>query len=249
MKMTPSLAGAYSGSVGGLTASHNKGGAYFRRRSVPTDPGSPFQVNVRSVLASLAEYWRNTLTAAERVAWDTYAANVSWIDTLGQTMFLSGINHFVRSNVPRLQNNIFFGEGYDAFSAATALVEAAPTTFNLGDAAVVSVLDLEVGGGESNLSVGVGTRPATSDLLVYASAPQDPSINFFKGPYVMVGSLAGVAVTTVSANLASSDITPYATRYAAPAVGQRVFGFVRVTQDDGRLTGMTRFMVDAVAAP
>ncbi|KKM06452.1 hypothetical protein LCGC14_1743870, partial [marine sediment metagenome] len=37
-----------SGSIGGLTASHNRGGMYFRARTIPTNPATSFQTVVRN---------------------------------------------------------------------------------------------------------------------------------------------------------------------------------------------------------
>ena len=70
------LISAASGSLGGLTASHNAGGNYLRARVVPTDPQSPRQVSLRQIVGTLSNRWVNTLSQLQRDAWETYAQNV-----------------------------------------------------------------------------------------------------------------------------------------------------------------------------
>src|SRR3972149_1576389 len=107
-----------SGSIFGMTFSHNRGGAYIRARTVPTNPGSAYQPAVRGFLSQLVNHWQDTLTPEEREAWQYYAENVSVPNALGDPVFLSGLNHYVRANVPRLQ-------------AGLTRVDVAPVTFNL----------------------------------------------------------------------------------------------------------------------
>ena len=40
--MKTTIVGPLSGSFGGLTASHNRGGQYLRQRSTPTNPNSTY---------------------------------------------------------------------------------------------------------------------------------------------------------------------------------------------------------------
>ena len=48
MKFTSQVYTQASGSVGGLTYSHNRSGMYTRARSTPTDPASTLQLERRS---------------------------------------------------------------------------------------------------------------------------------------------------------------------------------------------------------
>jgi hypothetical protein len=108
-----------SGSIAGITYSHNRGGMYTRARVTPTDPSTALQQIMRAAMGVLAPYWGNTLTPAERDAWRLYADNVPWTNPLGQSIFLTGQQHFLRTNTVRIQ----FGE---------AILDAAPTVFDLG---------------------------------------------------------------------------------------------------------------------
>jgi len=236
MKFTPLLAGAMSGSMGGCVASHNKGGAYFRRRSVPTDPLSTFQSVVRGSLGGLSQLWVNTLTALQRTAWDNYALNVGWIDALGQSIQLSGLNHYVRANSPRAQNEFYLAAPFANF-VATARIDAAPVIFDLGQQFV--------DGGSSVVGSGliiVNSTPgyALADrLLVFASPPVNPTINFYKGPFLLAGSLVGNAASTGIA-LDDPAESPYASRYGSVPAASKLFWRVRFQKADGRLAAWTQ---------
>lgn len=99
MLYTPGIAvGQMSGSLGGIVASHNRFGSYFRGRTVPVNPSSSAQQAVRNIFATLTNAWINILTSAQRAAWDTYASQINWKNKLGNDIKLTGFNHFMRSN-------------------------------------------------------------------------------------------------------------------------------------------------------
>jgi hypothetical protein len=240
MKMTPTMGGAYSGSFGGLTFSHNKGGAYCRRRTVPTDPASTYQTTVRAAMSALAQRWVNTLTPAQRAAWDLYAQNVSWIDTLGQTIQLSGINHYIRANSPRVIADSY-DAAYDNFGAL-AVIDIAPSVYDLGLApSVVSEVVNHGGGPPVTVEVAVTIDPPQAGAIEYffLSPPVNPSISFWKGPYLLIAATVLGGGGLSSAPLTDTD-APYVFRYPLPVEDQAVFYALRIQQPDGRLSGMVR---------
>lgn len=210
-----------SGSVGGYVWSHNAGGMYLRARSTPTDPGTARQVTVRAIVASLVNHWATTLTAAQRTDWNTYAENVPLIDVFGDPRIRSGINHYVRSNTPRLQ------AGYPR-------VDAAPTTFNLGEytqptfAADSATQQLTVTFGDTD----DWCSEDNSAMYLYHSSPKAPTIDFFKGPFRYGDTLAG----SVGAPPASPIVRTYAFTFSA---AQKLFIRANVSRADGRLGSPT----------
>lgn len=211
-----------SGSVGGLVASHNRGGAYFRKRTIPVNPNSTQQQAVRSALSLLAGAWGNILTAAQREAWDTYALNVPLPDALGAPRNVGGLGMYIRSNVPRL-------------NAALSRIDDAPTIFDIGEftAPVVGVIDASA----STLSLAftntdAWAAEADSAMIVQVSAGQNATINFFKGPYRFAEFIEGNAVPPASPQLITVPFTV--------AAGQRVFVEVKVSRADGRLSSTFR---------
>lgn len=207
-----------SGSVGGLTVSHNRGGLYFRARTIPTNPGTSFQTAVRNAVASLVNLWHDALDAAQRETWDTYAANVAFVNRLGDPTFLSGLNQYVRSNVPRLQTGL-------------VRVDDAPATFNTGEFTAMTFST------SATVQLTAVTFTEADDwvneddaaAILYLSRPQNDTINFFKGPYRFAGSVLG--------NLALPETSPQTITTPFVVVeDQRLFGYIRVSRADGRLS-------------
>jgi len=92
-----------SGSIAGNTHARNRFGNYMRARTKPVNPNTARQVTARSRLALLAEDWREVLSDAQRIAWNTYAAGVSWLNGLGEVVHLTGFNMFCRTNAAYMQ--------------------------------------------------------------------------------------------------------------------------------------------------
>lgn len=209
-----------SGSLAGIVASHNAGGTYFRERATPTDPGSTYQTLVRSYMAQLSNLWKSTLTGPQRTAWGVYASNVTVINRIGDAIHLSGLNHYIRSNVPRLQ-------------AGLPRVDAAPTTFNLGDFTTPTAIGGTAGApGQIDFAYDNTDDWANEDdsaLLVSGSFQQLNTINFYKGPYRYAGKVDGDSVTPPTSPAAISAS-------AAFTAGNKMFLLIRASRADGRLS-------------
>jgi len=210
-----------SGSIGGMTASRNKGGLYLRSRVVPTNPNSSQQQTLRTAMSDLANRWNDTLTQAQRDDWDTYADNVTLPNALGDQKNVSGIAMYIRSNVPRIQ-------------IGSPIVDAGPTVFNLGSFTEPVITATA----PSSLSVvflnsDLWANEDDSSMQIFASRGQNPAIKYFKGPYRLAGTIAGDAGTPPTSPAAIT----------APFVltaGQIVFLKVNVTRADGRYASTFR---------
>lgn len=222
MKFQSLIISRGSGSVGGLTFSHNKGGQYIRARVTPTDPATAFQNVIRAAAAGLVNFWNDVLTQIERDAWAVYATNTPLLDTFGEPRTVTGLNMYVRGNVSRIQ-------------AGLPRQDTAPTLFNLGEFTLVNVAIVAAG---QNVSVDFTNTDAwanenDSALLIYVSRPQNPGVAFFKGPYRLAGSIDGDSIT--------APTTPQSRGVPFPVVaGQRVFTKFRATRADGRLSFIQR---------
>lgn len=217
-----------SGSLGGLTLSHNKGGYYFRARTIPTNPGTPYQSEVRQSMADLTSRWNNVLTPEQREAWEVYAENVPVINPLGDPILLTALNHYVRSNIPRMQ-------------AASPKIDQITGPYNLGEftnpsfAASEATQQLSVTFDNTDTWAG----EAGNAMLIYCSRPQNPTINYFKGPYRYAGKISGAATPPTSP---ATIAVPFAF-----VEDQRLFVLARVTRNDGRLSLPFRMQGDADA--
>lgn len=177
-----SILAAASGSMGGTTASHNRGGPYLRARTVPTDPASGFQVVMRTILGNLATAWQ-TLTLTQREAWATYAANVPTTNRLGDTVYLTAQQMYVRNNAARVQ-------------AGLARIDDGPVVYALDSLSPVAIA-ASAAADELSVAFEVTDEWVGEDgagLLLYGSRQKSDTINFFKGPYrftaIILGDLA-----------------------------------------------------------
>lgn len=90
-------AAAISGSVGGTTFSHNRGGAYMRRRAIPTNPATTYQAQIRALLTTYSQSWQS-LTDAQRLAWKNFAVQTPVLNALGNSFTRSGQQAYVAIN-------------------------------------------------------------------------------------------------------------------------------------------------------
>jgi hypothetical protein len=218
MKFKANMLAQASGSLAGSVFSHNKGGMYTRNRSIPTNPSSAQQQVVRNAVGQLAARWGSILTVAQRSAWQVYADNVPLVDTLGDSRAVTGQNQYVRSNVPRIQAGL------------AGFLDAAPTNYNLGSF-TTPVVTFTASTDLASIAF-TNTDPWASAvggyMLWWFSRPQSPAINFFKNPFRFAGMISGAA---------SPPASPQTIALPYPIVaGQKVFGYCRVIQVDGRVS-------------
>lgn len=212
-----------SGSTGGITYSRNRFGAYMRSRSVPVNPNTDRQVNVRNQVRACSIAWENVLTQTQRDEWETYAANVVWQNKLGQSVLLTGLNHFIRSNVPRLQ-------------VGMARVDDGPKIFNLGTAE----LELACSASEATQLADIVFDPAAAWAsedgaaeIFYGGIPRNAAIKFFGGPWRLIGPTLGDSITPPTSPASVAWPWPFAD-------GQRLWLRSRITRADGRLSEFAR---------
>lgn len=221
MKYTSAIASTGSGSMGGATASRNKGGQYFRRRAIPTNPSTARQQIVRNGMATLSQRWGNVLTVVQRAAWAVYGENVPTTDTLGQSINLSGIDWYIAMNNVRI-------------SAGKTIVDTAPTTFTLASLTppVVTGTAASGIGTVSFTNTDIWATLSGGGLAMQFSRPQSAGITFFKGPFQLGGTINGAASPPTS----PQNITlPF-----PAAVGNKVFWQARAFNADGRISALLR---------
>ena len=206
-----------SGSIAGITYSHNRGGMYTRARVTPTDPSTARQQIMRSAMGVLAPYWGNTLTAVQRDAWTLYGDNVPWTNPLGQTIFLTGQQHFLRTNTVRLQ-------------LGAAILDTAPIIFDLG---TFTAPTIDAARDVPNVDIAFDNTDAWANadggfMLGWAGSSVGPGRSFYRGPWRFTF-------------VASGDPVPPASPLTAPvpwpwAAGNLAWMQMRVIQVDGRMS-------------
>lgn len=211
--------GSASGSIASSTYSHNRFGQYVRNRTTPVNPQSAAQVEVRAALAQLTTRWAQTLTQAQRDAWDLYGSNVTMKNKLGQDILLTGFNHYLRSNVILV-------------IGGQAPVDAGPVLFELPDQDPT----LAIAGSEATQQITVtyddtlGWANETGAFMwFFQGIPQNAQRTFFGGPWRAMGGVSGVT----GAPPPSPAVV--AVTFAI-AQGERQWLYARIGRADGRLS-------------
>ncbi len=218
-----------SGSIAGNTFARNRYGNYTRARTKPVNPRTQRQSAVRAAVALLTEVWLETLTRNQRENWADYAANVAMKNKLGESIYLSGFNHFIRSNAQ-----------HAVFGHAAEVV--APVVFTLPDQD--PIFDVAATGAPMTIAVTFDdTRPWCSEddaeMIVSHGLPQNASRNFFAGPWRVVSSLAG----SVAAPITSPQNIGIQWNVNE---GQKLWVKARIRRADARLS--EEFTADCIVA-
>lgn len=209
----------FSGSIAGNTFARNRFGNYLRAKTKPVNPNSPGQAIVRSVLAFLTAAWSQTLTPDEREQWNLYGKNVAMKNKLGEVIFLTGFNHYIRSNtLLKLR-----GE---------ALVSAGPAIFELPAKDPTIRVTIEVHESRTNLYFDADMDWVKEDggwLFILEGMPQNPQRNFFGGPYLGIKDKHGEAATPI-------ESPEHFTHLHVLSEGQKVWYQFRIQRADGRIS-------------
>ncbi len=212
-----------SGSIGGTTFSHNRGGLYTRSRTVPVNPSSPAQNAVRGRFATLMSRWTNVLTQDNRDDWDVYSLNVPLPDPFGDPRNVGGVGMYIRGNTLARQ-------------AGAPFVNPGPGIFSLAEFTDVTGVGVLAAGNLISFTFDNTDAWANEDegfMMVYASRPQQPAKNYFTGPYRFADQIDGDGVTPPTSPASIASAFSY-------AVGQRVFIRIIVVRADGRVSNVQR---------
>lgn len=216
-----------SGSVAGNTYSHNRYGRYIRNRSIPVNPNTDRQQNARAALAVLVERWAETLTIAQRAAWSQYADGVTMLNRLSESIHLSGMNHYIRSNAQLAK------QGY-------TIVDAGPVLFTIPDHDPALALAASEGTQQWTITYDdtLAWDNETGGYMFFSQGmPQNGQRNFFGGPLRNQGEIAGVTGAPIA--------SPYVGSISwAIAQGQHLWLSVRILRADGRIS--TPFRADCI---
>jgi len=220
-----------SGSMSGNTFARMRFGNYVRARTKPVNPRSSRQMGARVAVMMLAEQWRESpMDDTIRAAWETYAQSVSWLNKLGESVKLTGFNMFIRANAAILRvggtlvtagpTDLGLPAGDPAFAASAASAATQDMTITFDDTLVWCDED----GGYLSIDMG---------------EPQNPTRNFFGGPWRHWNSIDGDSVTPPTTPEAAFGSPPYTL-----VEGQKVWVRAKIIREDGRVS--TPFECDPV---
>ncbi len=213
------IIGALSGRLGGMVGSRNRYGTYLRQGSIPVNPNSPDQQFIRATFQSVVNAWSAVLTAPQRAAWDVYAANIVMKNKLGEDIFITGFNHYIRSNVPLIQ-------------AGEARVDDGPIVLSLPEADETFAITASEATQLVSVTFDNTLAWANEDnahLLVQCGLPRPVTQNFFNGPYRFMDTVAGNATTAPTSP--ATMTAPFTI-----AAGQQITCRARILRADARLS-------------
>jgi len=208
-----------SGSIAGDVHARNRFGNYIRPRTKPVNPHSARQEAARAIVSFLAEYWHGDLNDTERNLWNVYAAAVAMKNRLGETVHLTGFNHFIRSNAAQLN----MGE---------AVIGAAPDVLSLPEKDPDLVCSEEDIAGQTltftcSTNGWVPNGDPKFGIILFQGQPKLASRNFFAGPWRYMDFIDATEGALGTATVAAAF---------AFALGQRVWFLARVITVSGRLS-------------
>ena len=226
-KFTPGLViSEMRGKVAASVYTKNKAGAAIRNRTTPINRRSVGQTQKRQQLSSLSSSWRG-LTQAQRDGWNVAAPSFPQQDTLGQTVFLTGSQLYVRCNA----NLILIG---------SAQITSAPTPASFSVLAIGAYTAVS-GTGVISVAFTPTPVPAGFSLVFKASAPVSAGKSFmgnsgFRFIQIAAAAVASPALLSTAYALVFGAITGKS--------GQKIFIKINYVQTS---SGLASIPVRAVA--
>lgn len=188
-----------SGSEAGTTFSRNRFGQYTRRRAVPVQPRTTFQLNQRARQTTNAAAWR-ALTDAQRAGWKSLGLLMTRADSLGTSYDLNGFLAYCSVNNNKLQ-------------AGDAAVSDAPAIVTPPDVLTATITLSSVA-----FSVAYTPTPLAAGVRLFIRcSPQQSAGRQFNGDYRLI------SVTAAAAASPSNILAAYTARLGVPVTGNRVF--------------------------
>jgi len=217
--MYGSLAGALSGALGNDVFSHNRHGAYVRRRVIPTKVVNDYTTEVRNNLTACARAW-GALTAEKQQAWNTYCQSHPITDRLGQKQVLFGAGGYTQLNARIMRAGDTVIDLPPAVAAPTPLLTLSGAA-TADDQAVL-------------LTFTPGTLTAVQRLWVQAALITSPGANYFK-------NLLKLVTVDILESVTGVDIGPdIVDRFGTFATGNRIILMASVYSSvTGLLSGPT----------
>lgn len=208
-----------SGSMAGNTYARNRSGNYMRARAIPINPNTAGQQRARSALAMLAERWKETLSDAQRIAWNLYGSSVNMLNKLGETIKLSGYNQFIRS-------------GSFLSQYGMTIIDAGPVDFTLPDHDPTLAITASEATQQVMIAFDDNLAWASEDdayLSVLFGSPQNPQRFFFGGPWKGVRYLSGDVGAPLASPLPVGSLQQI-------TEGQKLWCQFRIYRADGRVS-------------
>lgn len=211
-----------SGSLDGLVASHNRGGPYFRNRTVPTDPQTQPQLDMRAAMADVYNGWA-AMTEDQRAAWSSYAQTLTVANRIGDRHTLTGFTAWSQFALPQFQQVEALDHG--------RVVSTTPPAFPIDDfteAPVITLPDLThltLSWIDDGLWEASGS--SSNGIIIHTGRPHTPLRRWYQGPFVPTHWIESDAESPPSSPITLSIPPAY-----QPEAGQVLDFVVRLFRED-----------------
>jgi hypothetical protein len=196
-----------SGKLGGIVASHNRGGAYFRTHVVPTKATTADAMAAKARLSNLSTAF-NGLTVAQQAAWNAWASTNPIVDRIGNQQILQANAAYIAINARLVQ--------------ASESTLSAPPLGTQPDALTSVSLSLDIGAGSFGITFAPTPLGATERLWLQTCVTDSPTINY-------VTNLLRVTSIEAAATVSPIDFqTSIEAKFGTLVVGQTVHVFASV---------------------
>jgi hypothetical protein len=213
-------------SIGSTVYARNRGGAYARNRTFPTQPNTAAQIAQRNIFGDVSASWK-TLTEAQRKAWINAATDFPYIDVFGNEKKYSGSVLFQKLNV----NLTIIG-------STTLTLPPIPIAFR-----AISTFTINTTADPETLPIfsSPGTTLSDTKLIIYGTDTLSPGISFAKKYFRLID------VLPVSTNYNATDIfAAWSAVFGSFVSGQKIFvKIIEVSTSSGQ-TGVPRSNSDIV---
>ena len=197
-----------SGSQANTTASHNRAGQYLRNRRKPVSPTRTAKQSIqRGRFGSVSALWQS-LDSVLQNAWTAFAANYPVVDSLGQSVVLTGQQYFIGLNSSLL-------------ACGAELTTATPTNTTTPP---VDAFQLYTDAG-GTIIARVGSVTEDDFNPVGLSRVLSNGVNFNKTFSQFGVFTSGMLVLDLSG--------VYAAQYGAPQAGKKIFGRCKEVNSSG----------------
>lgn len=211
------MVGQASGSVAATVFSRNRYGSYTRNRAIPISVTSPAAQAQKALMTQVSQAWQS-LSTAERLSWESWAATHPITDRLGDAQILAPSTAFQMINMRALQAG---GSGVSAPPVGTP-PSGVLTLTPSGD----------IGAGDFNLAYTATPLGASEVLYIWAAVVSSPGIKYVRNLFKLV------TVTGVAQASPYDPQTDIEARFGPLQVGQIVHYEVQVVdQDTGLASG------------
>jgi hypothetical protein len=215
---------AGSGKIGGHVVAKNRGGAYLRTKTTPTNPNTSYQAAARANLSAFATAWK-LLSEANRLSWANAVTQWKSTDIFGDIKNPSGINLYTKVNL-------------NLASIGVAALNTAPSKLEIPFSPLLSAV-IDISDNETVLSFDNSDIDGKA-VQVWGTPAVSQGVSFVKNQY------RAFAYGTVGAGelVIAGD---YASRFGTPVAGTKVFIQCRVIEANGQ-TGVLQSVVATVQA-